>query len=146
MQPVADDLTEKLRIWLRGCPLIKKSNRFGVDYLSDKATGYALFAVPSQLKYHENILGEYLLDDTQVANFIFASKEPYGADIEQNLANVAFFNAVMAWIYEKNNAREFPEISTGTVTSIVPTLTGYPAQAGAGEAKYQIQIKVTYRI
>ena len=81
----------------------------------------------------------------QTFNFIFASKESYGADVQQNLANMGFYDAVCAWILEQNNARQFPTISGGKVKSIVPTLTAYPAEIGSDSAKYQIQIKLTYR-
>lgn len=137
--------TEQLREWFRKCPEISKKNRFRVDYVAEKPTEYAIYAVPSPLRYHENILGEEVPDPVQTQNFIFASKEVYGADIEQNLANLGFHQAVMQWILEMNAERDFPEWEGGRVTSIVPTLTGYPAQVGSSVAKYQIQLRVTYR-
>lgn len=137
--------TEKLRDWFRGCPAILKGNRFRVDYVAESPTEYAIYAVPSTLRYHENILGEEVLDDIQTQNYIFASKEPYGADIQQNLANLGFHQAVVEWILEQNNAKNFPEWNDGQIKSIVPTLTGYPAQVGSSAAKYQIQLKITYR-
>lgn len=75
--------TEALRDWFRTCPVIQKGNRFRVDYVAENPTEYAIYAVPSTLRYHENILGEEVLDDIQTQNFIFASKEHYGADIQQ---------------------------------------------------------------
>lgn len=139
------DTTAQLRLWLRECPAIKKSNRFRVDFLSDNPTEYALFAVPSTLKYHENILGESVLNDDQEVNYIFASREAYGADIQQNIENQMFYSAVNAWIIEQNNAQHFPEIAEGKVRAIIPTLTAFPAQAGSSAAKYQIHMKVKYR-
>ena len=137
--------TEALRDWFRTCPAILKGNRFRVDYVAESPTEYAIYAVPSTLKYHENILGDEVLDDIQTQNFIFASKENYGADIQQNLANLGFHQEVVEWILEQNEARNFPEWSSGYVKSIVPTLTGYPAQVGSSAAKYQIQLKITYK-
>lgn len=137
--------TEKLRDWFRECPAIKRGNRFRVDYVAEKPTEYAIYAVPSTLRYTENILGEEILADTQTQNFIFASKEVYGADIEQNIANLKFHQDVTEWIIEQNNAHNFPMWNKGHVTSIVPTLTAYPAQVGSSAAKYQIQIRITYR-
>lgn len=137
--------TELLRDWFRTCPAILKSNYFRVDYLPETATEYALYAVPSTLKSHENILGDEIIDDIQTQNYIFASKEPYGADIQQNLENLGFYQEVTAWIMEQNANRNFPEMSGGVVKSIVPTLTPYMVQAGSNVAKYQIQIKITYR-
>ena len=137
--------TEKLRDWFRACPAIKRGNRFRVDYVAEKPTEYAIYAVPSTLRYTENILGEEILADTQTQNFIFASKEVYGADIEQNIANLKFHQDVTEWIIEQNELRNFPLWNKGHVTSIVPTLTAYPAQVGSSAAKYQIQIRITYR-
>lgn len=136
---------DNLRAWLRGCPALQGTNRFGVDYLSEKPTEYALYASPSPIKFHENVLGEEVPDDVQVQNFVFASKEPYGADIRQNLETHAFYQAVVEWVIAENSARRLPAFSGGTVKSIVPTLTAYPAQIGSETAKYQIQLKLTYR-
>lgn len=137
--------TESLRGWFRECPEINRQNRFRADYLSEGATEYAIMSVPSTLKFHENILGERVLDDNQTQNFIFASKEVYGADAQQNLANLAFYQAVTKWIIDKNEAQEFPEWEGGKIRAILPTLTAYPAQVGSNVAKYQIQIRIDYR-
>lgn len=137
--------TENLRTWFRGCPLLAPSSRFRVDYLAENPTEYAIYSVPSSLSYHENVLGEEILDDVQAINFIFASKESYGADVDQNLGNLGFYEGVVAWILEQNAARKFPTINEGRVRSIVPTLTAYPVETGTDAAKYQIQIRLTYR-
>ncbi|MCC8043917.1 MAG: hypothetical protein LIP12_00255 [Clostridiales bacterium] len=141
-----------LRNWFRTCPAISSSNRFRIDYLAENPTEYSIYAVPSTLKYHENILGNEVLDDIQTQNFIFASKESYGADIQQNLANLGFYDEIVAWILEQNLARNFPEWTLEVsdcenvhIKSIVPTLTAYVAQGGSDAAKYQIQLKITYR-
>lgn len=136
---------EQLRTWFRGCPALAAGNRFRVDYLAENPTEYALYAVPSQINYRENVLGEEIPMDIQSINYIFASKESYGADVEQNLANLGFYDEVVAWILEQNAQRNFPKINEGRVKSIVPTLTAYPIQIGSDAAKYQIQLKITYR-
>lgn len=136
---------EQLRAWFRGCPVLAAGSRFRMDYLAEKPTEYALYAVPSQLNYRENVLGEEVPADIQSVNYIFASKESYGADVEQNLANLGFYDAVVQWILEQNAKRNFPQINEGRIKSIVPTLTAYPIQIGSDAAKYQIQLKITYR-
>lgn len=136
---------EQLRSWFRGCPALAEGNRFRMDYLAENPTEYALYAVPSQINYRENILGEEVPTDIQSINYIFASKESYGADVEQNLANLGFYDEVVAWILTQNEKRIFPTINEGRVKSIVPTLTAYPIQIGSSAAKYQIQLKITYR-
>ena len=134
-----------LRAWLRQCPTVQAARAFGADYLADEAS-YSLDMTPSALRYRENVLGEMVLRETQEQNFVFASRDPYGADFQQNLENLAFFQTVSAWIIEQNNAREFPAWEGGEVTAIVPTLSAYPMTMGSAFARYQIQIKVTYRV
>ena len=136
---------EQLRVWFRSCPALAEGNRFRVDYLAENPTEYAIYAVPSQLRYRENVLGEEIPLPVQTINYIFASKESYGADVEQNLANLGFYDAVVMWVIEQNAQRNFPEINGGRVRSIVPTLTAFPAEIGSDTAKYQIQLRMTYK-
>ena len=119
---------EHLRNWFRTCPALAEGNRFRVDYLAENPTEYALYAVPSQINYRENVLGEEIPLPVQTINYIFASKESYGADVEQNLANLGFYDEVVAWILVQNMQRNFPAINEGRVKSIVPTLTAYPIE------------------
>jgi len=138
--------TESLRAWFRTCPVISATNRFGVDYLTEHPTEYAIYAVPSTIAYRRNILGKEIPRDIQTQNYIFASREAFGADVQQNLINLGFYQEIVAWIIQQNNDRNFPPINEGTVQSIVPSLTAYPAAVGSNAAKYQIQLKLTYRI
>ena len=137
--------TASLRTWLRGCPEIVSARAFGADYLADDES-YSLDVTPTALRYRENILGQMVLRETQEQNFVFASRDPYGADLQQNLSNLAFFQAVAAWIIDRNNARDFPAWEGGEVVAVVPTLSAYPIAMGSAFARYQIQIKVTYRV
>lgn len=137
--------TEQLRVWFRTCPALLSTNRFRIDYLSESPTEYAIYSSPSAIVYHENVLGEDIPNDIQTLNFIFASKESYSADVQQNLANMGFYDEIIAWIIQQNSIRNFPQIQGGVVKSIVPTLTAYPVQIGSDSAKYQIQIKMTYK-
>lgn len=137
--------TESVRDWLRACPEITQTKRFGVDWVSEKPTEYAVLSVPSSLRYRENILGAEVPEDIQSQNFVFTAKLPYGSDSIQNLQNLAFYQAVVNWVIEKNDAKEFPAWDGGTVKSVVPTLTTALMQGGSDTARYQIQIRITYR-
>ncbi len=136
---------EQLRQWFMDCPTLTDEHRFRVDYLAENPTEYAIYAVPSQIAYRENVLGEEVPLDIQTVNFIFASKESYGPDVQQNLANHGFYAEIIDWILEQNRKRKFPTINEGPIKSIVPTLTPYPAEIGSDAAKYQIQLKIKYR-
>lgn len=135
---------ECLRLWLRQCPAIQQNYKMGLDYLSDQPDEYAVFSVPSTITMRENILGELVVDDIQTENFIFASKEVYGSSAAQNSTNLLLHQMVIAWIIEQTQIQNFPDWN-GKVLTIVPTLTGAPVQIGSSVAKYQIQLKVTYR-
>lgn len=137
--------TASMRTWLRSCPEIERTRAFGTDYLADDES-YSLDVTPTALRYRENILGDMVLRETQEQNYVFASRDPYGADLQQNLNNLAVFQAVTAWIINQNNARNFPDWEGGEVVAIVPTLSAYPIAMGSAFARYQIQIKVTYRV
>ncbi len=143
--PLESNNAEQLREWFKNCPALASGNRFRMDYLAENPTEYALYAVPSQLAYRENILGEEILANEQTVNYIFASKESYGADVEQNLANLGFYDEIVAWILEQNAKRDFPAFAGGRIKSIVPTLTAYPIEIGSDAARYQIQLRITYR-
>lgn len=137
--------TESVRNWFRACPAILQTKRFGVDWVSEQPTEYAVLSVPSSIRYRENILGAEVPEDIQSQNFVFTAKLPYGSDSIQNLENLAFYQDVVNWVIEKNDAREFPEWDGGTVKSVVPTLTTALMQGGSDTARYQIQIRITYR-
>ena len=142
--PDSTSITQALWDWLRTCPQLRQGAKIGVDYLTGTSTEYAIYAIPSQIATHENVLGETIPNDRQTQTFYFASKEPYGADARQTLQNQAFYESVVEWIIEQNRTRSFPDIPGGSVVSIVPTLTALIADASADTAKYQIQLKLTY--
>lgn len=136
---------ENIRAWLRSCPAIKPSNRFKVDHLGADPTEYAIFVSPSPLNSRTDILGNINYDSMQTLNFIIASREAYGSDVLQNLANLGFFDEIIAWIYEQNKAKNLPEIREGKAVSIMPSLTQYLFEAGTDNGRYQIQCKMLYR-
>ncbi len=50
----------QLRSWLSGCPAIPKNAAISIDYMDGSAAEYAIYSVPSSIRYHENVLGEYV--------------------------------------------------------------------------------------
>lgn len=137
--------TGALRTWLRRCPAIERGRTFGVDYLAENGS-YSLDATPTALRYRENILGEHVMRDVQEQNFVFASRDPYGDDFQQNLNNLGVMQDVAAWIIDRNNARDFPKWESGEVDGITVNASPYPTSMGSAFARYQIQIKVTYHV
>ena len=144
-QVSSNSVAQALHAWFRGCPLLRAGAKVGVDYLADTQAEYAIYATPSPIRTRENVLGEEVPEDVQTLNFVFASRQPYGADTRQNLENQEFYEGVTSWIWQQNEARTLPSIPGGVIRSIVPTLTAFISDAGADTAKYQIQLKITYR-
>ncbi len=137
---------EHLRAWLRGCPALSADNRFRVDYMAEESVEYSLVSVPSSIVYRQNVLGESIPRENQTMNFIFATRESWGADEKQNMLNFGFYQDVIAWMIEQNAKLNFPRINEGRVTAIKPILSQYVSSPGTDSARYQITIEVAYRM
>ena len=137
---------EHLRKWLRGCPALLPDNHFRVDYMGEEPTEYSLISLPSTIAYRKNVLGEEIPRKQQTMNFIFASREQWGADEKQNIANFGFYQNVITWMLEQNAVRNLPRINEGRVTAIKPTLSQFVSAPGTDSARYQIQIEVSYEL
>ena len=137
---------EHLRKWLRGCPALLPDNHFRVDYLAEEPVEYSLISVPSTIAYRKNVLGEEIPRKQQSMNFIFATRQEWGADEAQNIANFGFYQDVILWMVEQNAVRNLPRINEGRVTAIKPTLSQYVSAPGTDSARYQIQIEVSYEM
>lgn len=136
---------ESIRTWLRGCPSIDAADRFNVDFMGKNSTEYALYSSPTPISYRKDILGGVYLSPTQELNYTFTARFPHSQEIQQALDNLGFFAGVTDWFLEKNQAHDFPEITEGTVVSIMPTLSPYLFSADAKSGQYQIQMKIQYR-
>lgn len=136
---------EAIREWFRECPEIHKGNRFGVDHLSADPTEYAIYLSPSTLKSYVDVTGDVIVNAVQELSFTFASREKYTADVLQALANHGFYDSVINWIIAQNKSKNFPDISEGSVISIMPSTTQYLFEAGANSGRYQISCKMKYR-
>lgn len=137
---------ENLRLWLKSCPAISGADRFGVDFLGKDPSEYAIYTSPSPIKTSTDILGNVYLDPNQELNYTFVTLFPFSRDILQNLDNLGFFTEILQWIYLQNADRNFPEISEGRVLSIMPSLSPYVFDADSDSGRYQIQLKVRYRV
>jgi hypothetical protein len=117
-----------------------------VDYLAEEPIEYSLISVPSTIAYRKNVLGEEIPRKQQSMNFIFATRQEWGADEAQNIANFGFYQDVILWMVEQNAVRNLPRINEGRVTAIKPTLSQYVSAPGTDSARYQIQIEVSYEM
>lgn len=113
---------------------------FCVDYLGAEPTEYCVEAVPCDPIYQkytdEGCLRQFL--------FVFASREFFSADVVQNTANAAFYEAFMDWIYDNNQAGVLPDLDGHEPVSIEVLTSGYVFDADADAARYQIQLRLIY--
>ncbi len=137
--------TAALRDWLRTCPAILNSARFGVDFAGNSPTEYTIYSSPTTLQSYTDICGDVYFRPIQELNFILSSMRPLSSDTLENLSNLGFFNEVIEWVYKQNIVKNFPEIVEGTVISIMPTLSPFLIDAAANVGRYQIQLNVKYR-
>lgn len=131
---------ESVRAWLRTYPGLK--GRLDVDFLDEAADTYSVDTIPS-----EEVVKRYF-DGSTVKQFLFAvsSRRGYDQNIERNLSNLEFFEGLTAWVEQKANARELPELDGNrTAQRISVTSTAYPfIVTEDGKARYQLQMRLEY--
>lgn len=137
-------IIDNLRKYIRTCPNLDTYNnaiRVNVNYLDSKADTYSIEEVPIT-----PIIKQYVNGDTvrQYA-FIFASREPYGSDVLQNIDNSGFYEKFSDWIETQNDNANFPILDNGLeALGIEVTSTGYAFAITEDTARYQIQLNLKY--
>lgn len=137
-------MIDNIRQFILTCPFLNESSdggiRLNINYLGEDSTVYSIEEVPC-----EPILKTYINGDTiRQFQFVFCSREPYGADIMQNLANSSFYEDFANWIEEQNNNKNFPVLSIGKSEEIKVLSPGYAFQVDVDKARYQIQLRLKY--
>lgn len=131
---------ENVRTWLRQYPGLQ--GRLDVDFLDENADTYSIDTIPC-----EEILKRYK-DGSTIKQFQFAvsSRRYYEQNIKQNLSNLEFFEGLTAWVEQKAQQRELPEMDNNrTALKIIVTSTAYPfVTSEDGKARYQLQMRLEY--
>lgn len=137
-------IIDSLRDYIRKCPYLDTFNnaiRVNVNYLEPSPDTYSIEEIPI-----EPILKRYVNGDSirQYA-FIFASREPYGADVMQNIDNSGFYEQFAEWVESSNDNGIFPIMGKGLEPlEIKVTSTGYAFGVTESTAEYQIQLRLKY--
>lgn len=77
--------------------------------------------------------------------FIFASRESYGADTLQNIANSGFYEKLAAWVEKQSEEENLPELDEYRTPQYIEVLSsGYPFDTGDSTARYQITMNFVY--
>ena len=131
---------ENVRTWLRQYPGL--NGRLDVDFLDEDADTYSIDTIPC-----EEIIKRYK-DGSTIKQFQFAvsSRRYYEQNIKQNLSNLEFFEGLTAWVEEKAQQRELPQMDNNrTALKIIVTSTAYPFVISEdGKARYQLQMRLEY--
>lgn len=137
-------IIDGLRNYIRKCPHLGTFNnaiRVNVNYLEPHADNYSIEEIPI-----EPILKEYVNGDSirQYA-FIFTSREPYGADVLQNIDNSGFYEKFAEWVEQNSDDGIFPKLDNNLEPlEIKVTSTGYAFAVTEDTAQFQIQLRLKY--
>ena len=121
-------IIEGIAAFFQGCPLLA-DGVFRVDALGDKPVIETYIDGSSDRRYQFN----------------FGSREYYGMDRLQNIANSTFYEEFAAWAEGENAAGRFPELPEGMHPEQLTVLSsGYLFDEAMQNARYQIQLELIY--
>ncbi len=129
-----------IRDFFMECPLLK-DGAFHVNYLGVEPVEYTIDQSPA-----DPIVKRYTDGGTiRQLTFVFASREAYGSDVLINIEASGFYNALIDWIEEQNQAKNLPVLPTGRSSQSLEVLTqAYLYEADEDRARYQIQARLLY--
>lgn len=112
-----------------------------VDHLGGEPVEYTVEPVPCNPIYKKYADGGCIKQFL----FLFASREYYSADVNQNIENHSFYEDFSEWIYELNFNETLPDLGSDRTALGIEILTGaYQLSADSNTARYQIQLRLIY--
>lgn len=115
--------------------------RVNVNYLEDNPDTYSIEETPCK-----PIIKKYV-DGTSKRQyeFIFTSREPYSADVLQNIDNSGFYEKFANEVEENNDKGILPKLEGDLEPLEVEVLTtGYAFGVTEDTAQFQIQLRLIY--
>ena len=111
-----------------------------VDYLGSEAIEYSVESIPC-----ERIFKRYT-DGRTVKQFLFlfASREFYGADVNQCIENLAFYEHFENWILNTEQETLDSFLDGRNAASLDVLTGGYAFDEDTETARYQIQLRLLY--
>lgn len=137
---MADSIIEGIVDYIDTCPLLK-DGVFRVDAMGNDAVEYAV-----ESGIFDPVVKTYVNgDESRQYLFNFSSREYYSMDRVQNIRNSSFYEQFAEWIREQNRHGNFPELPDGCYPEEIKALSnGYMYDASMRNARYQIQLRLTY--
>lgn len=131
-------MINKLRNYFFELGIIDGNSNINVDFLSNEPIQYVIEPIPV-----EPIIKPYK-DGGSLRQFVFqfGSREYFGADVIQNMANTEFYEDFSALIEDNNRKGVLPEIDG--IQSIECLSNGTINEDNTSNAKYVIQMRITY--
>ena len=115
-------------------------NAINVNYLSGENDSFSIEEVPCN-----PIVKKYLDSSTlRQYQFVFCSREPYGAEVLQQIGNSTFYEDFANEIEEKNNNDILPTLDNMEAMSLEITSNAYTVSVTEDTAMYQINLNLKY--
>ena len=131
-------IIESIRNFIAKCPLLKDGCLLNVDRLGDTEIEYTVDGEMTSPILKKYVDGSSL----RQFNFIFASREKYGSDTLQNIANSGFYEDFADWIETQSDSGNLPELDEFRIPQYIEVLSGgYVFDTNDSTARYQIQLK-----
>lgn len=140
MAETAESIIAGITTFFMACPLLQ-DGVFRVGALADSPVEYAI-----ETGVFNPIITQYVNGDSERQyQFNFTSREYYSMDRIQNIENSAFYEALADWVEAQDRAENYPPMPDGcTPLSMEVTSPGYIFDASMKNARYQIQLRLTY--
>ena len=138
MKPIIEHLSE----YFERCPPIAEGV-LRADYLGSAENDFTLESVPC-----DPIIKRYV-DGSTVRQYLFiiGTRQAYGEDTLQNIANSGLCEEIFAWIEGMNAAHELPTLPEGMTAQKIEGISNaylLDENAQSFAARYQIQCRLTY--
>lgn len=134
-------IIESIREFISGCPLLKNGVLLNVDRLRDTEIEYTIDGEITNPILRQYVDGSSL----RQFNFIFASREKYGSDTLQNIANSGFYEDFADWIENQSNSGNLPILDKYRIPQYIEVQSGgYVFDTDDSTARYQIQLNFVY--
>ncbi len=133
-------IIDGLKEFFKECPLLG-DGVINVNYLGSKKADYSIESVPAEPVLRRYVDGATLRQYV----FVFASREYYDDDREENIRAAGFYEQLQSWLEERNRTGRLPEISDGTALRLETLSGGYVLSDRAGTARYQMQCRLIYK-
>ena len=115
-------------------------NAINGNYLDGENDSVSIEEVPCN-----PIIKKYLDGSTlRQYQFVFCSREPYGAEVLQQIENSTFYEDFANEIEEKNNNDILPTIDNMEAMSLEITSNAYTVSVTEDTAMYQINLNLKY--